>query len=225
MNGGVMKVCRIYQRVSSEGQDLSRQQKLVEDAKAAGFYVAGIYSEKISGTTDSRPELNRLIADLQPGDVVISESLDRISRLPVAEGEALIARITEKGAKIAVPGVIDLSEVINNATDPLVRIVLEANQKMMLKIALHMARSDYEQRAAKQASGIAVKKAQDKLLPLEQRTYRGRKPDLVTNAKIVELRKVAGFTIAKIASTLNVSESQVKLVLKAANKQTVAHLI
>lgn len=220
-----MKVCRIYQRVSSEGQDLSRQQKLVEDAKAAGFYVAGIYSEKISGTTDSRPELNRLIADLQPGDVVISESLDRISRLPVAEGEALIARITEKGAKIAVPGVIDLSEVINNATDPLVRIVLEANQKMMLKIALHMARSDYEQRAAKQASGIAVKKAQDKLLPLEQRTYRGRKPDLVTNAKIVELRKVAGFTIAKIASTLNVSESQVKLVLKAANKQTVAHLI
>jgi hypothetical protein len=41
----------------------------------------------------------------------------------------------------------------------LVQIVLEANQKMMLKIALHIARKDYEQRASKQASGIAVAKA------------------------------------------------------------------
>lgn len=201
------KVCRIYQRVSTLGQDLSRQQQLVTDAVAAGFYVAGVYSEKISGTVESRPELNRLIADLQHGDVVIAESLDRISRLPVAEGEALISRITERGAKIAVPDLIDLSEIIANSTDPLVQIVLEANQKMMLKIALHMARKDYEQRAIKQASGIAIAKAKG--------LYKGRKPDTVANTKIVELRAL-GYTIAKVASTLNVSESQVKLILKKA---------
>jgi DNA invertase Pin-like site-specific DNA recombinase len=213
-----MKTCRIYQRVSTSGQDLTRQQKLIADAEAAGFYVAGVYSEKISGTIASRPELNRLIADLKKGDVVIAESLDRISRLPVAEGEALIARITEKGAKIAVPDLIDLSEVIDNSTDPLVQIVLEANQKMMLKIALHMARKDYEQRATKQASGIAETKATDKLKPLAERKYKGRKPDTVANAKIVELRKL-DYTIAKIATTLNVSESQVKLILKKAKAE------
>lgn len=201
------KACRIYQRVSTSGQDLTRQQQLVADAEAAGFYVAGVYSEKISGTVASRPELNRLITDLQKGDVVIAESLDRISRLPVAEGEALIARITEKGAKIAVPDLIDLSDIIANSTDPLVQIVLEANQKMMLKIALHMARKDYEQRATKQASGIEVAKAKG--------AYKGRKPDTVANAKIVELRGL-GYTIAKVASTLNVSESQVKVILKKA---------
>lgn len=199
------KICRIYQRVSTSGQDLTRQQKLVSDAGAAGFYVAGVYSEKISGTVASRPELNRLITDLQAGDVVIAESLDRISRLPVAEGEALIARITERGAKISVPDLIDLSDIIASSTDPLVQIVLEANQKMMLKIALHMARKDYEQRAAKQASGIVEAKAKG--------VYKGRKPDIVANARIVELRG-QGYTIAKVAKTLNVSESQVKLILK-----------
>ena len=201
------KICRIYQRVSTSGQDLTRQQKLVSDAVAAGFYVAGVYSEKISGTVASRPELNRLIADLQAGDVVIAESLDRISRLPVAEGEALIARITERGAKISVPDLIDLSDIIASSTDALVQIVLEANQKMMLKIALHMARKDYEQRAIKQASGITEAKAKG--------VYKGRKPDTVANAKIVELRGL-GYTIAKVAATLSVSESQVKLILKKA---------
>ena len=201
------KICRIYQRVSTSGQDLTRQQKLVSDAVAAGFYVAGVYSEKISGTVANRPELNRLIADLQAGDVVIAESLDRISRLPVAEGEALIARITERGAKISVPDLIDLSDIIASSTDALVQIVLEANQKMMLKIALHMARKDYEQRATKQASGILEAKAKG--------VYTGRKPDTVVNAKIVELRGL-GYTIAKVAATLSVSESQVKLILKKA---------
>lgn len=201
------KACRIYQRVSTSGQDLSRQQQLVMDAEAAGFYVAAVYSEKVSGTVASRPELNRLISDLKKGDVVIAESLDRISRLPVAEGEALIARITEKGAKIAVPDLIDLTDIIASATDPLVQIVLEANQKMMLKIALHMARKDYEQRASKQASGIEVAKAKG--------VYKGRKPDTVANGKIIELRAL-GYTIAKVATTLNVSESQVKLVMKKA---------
>lgn len=199
------KACRIYQRVSTSGQDLSRQQQLVVDAEAAGFYVAAVYSEKVSGTVASRPELNRLIADLKKGDVVIAESLDRISRLPVAEGEALIARITEKGAKIAVPDLIDLTDIIASTTDPLVQIVLEANQKMMLKIALHMARKDYEQRASKQASGIEVAKAKG--------VYKGRKPDTVANRKIIELRAL-GYTIARVASTLNVSQSQVKLILK-----------
>lgn len=72
---------------------------------------------------------------MEKGDVSIAESLDCISPLPLAEGEALIARITEKGAKIAVPDLIDLTDIIADATDPLVQIVLDANQKMMLKIA------------------------------------------------------------------------------------------
>lgn len=98
----------------------------------------------------------------------------------MAEGEVLIARITEKGAKIAVLDLIDLSDIIASATDPLVQIVLEANQKMMLKIAVHMAPQGLRAAREQTASGIEVAKAKG--------VYKGRKPDTVANATIVELR-------------------------------------
>ena len=40
-----------------------------------------IYREKASGARPDRPELLRMIADLQPGEVVVAEKIDRISRL------------------------------------------------------------------------------------------------------------------------------------------------
>ncbi|WP_425336088.1 recombinase family protein [Sinorhizobium numidicum] len=40
------------------------------------------YREKASGARADRPKLLRLIADLQPGEVVIGAKIDRISRLP-----------------------------------------------------------------------------------------------------------------------------------------------
>jgi len=64
-----MKVARIYLRVSTEEQDLTRQAAIVESTKAAGFYVAGIYREKASGARADRAELLRMIADLQPSVV------------------------------------------------------------------------------------------------------------------------------------------------------------
>jgi DNA invertase Pin-like site-specific DNA recombinase len=64
-----MKVARIYLRVSTEEQDLSRQVAIVDNARAAGCYVAGIYREKASGAGADRPELLRMIADLQPGEI------------------------------------------------------------------------------------------------------------------------------------------------------------
>jgi len=99
-----MKICRIYQRVSTEEQDLSRQQVLEEQARAAGYYIAGIYREKASGATAERPELQRMIADLQANEVVIAEKIDRLTRLPLVDAEGLIASIQAKGANWRFPG-------------------------------------------------------------------------------------------------------------------------
>ncbi len=68
-----MKIARIYERVSTSEQDLKRQADIEKTAIASGFYIAGIYREKASGARADRPELLRMIADLQPGDVVIAE--------------------------------------------------------------------------------------------------------------------------------------------------------
>jgi DNA invertase Pin-like site-specific DNA recombinase len=104
-----MKIARIYLRVSTEEQDLTRQTEIVLSTRAEGYYIAGIYREKASGARADRPELLRMIADLQPGEVVVAEKIDRISRLPLAEAEKLVGSIRAKGAKLAVPGLVGVN--------------------------------------------------------------------------------------------------------------------
>lgn len=197
-------IARIYQRVSTDGQHLTRQQSLRADAEAKGYMVVATYSEKASGTSETRPELQRMLDDLNDGDTIIAEHLDRITRLPLDRAEALMAVIKAKGAVVSVPGLIELPKV----EDGIARIVMDGTQDMLLKIALYQCRADYETRRERQRQGIAVAKAKGDV-------YKGRKADTVANAKIVELRGL-GYTIAKVASTLNVSESQVKLIMKKA---------
>jgi hypothetical protein len=138
-----MRVARVYLRVSTQGQDLDRQESIIAEAREAGYYIAGVYREKASGARADRPELLRLIAGLQPGEVVVAEKIDRISRLPLPEAEKLIETIRNKGARLAVPGVVDLSDIAAS-TDGVAKIVLESIQQMLLKLALQMARDDFE---------------------------------------------------------------------------------
>ena len=200
-----MKVARIYERVSTDEQDLSRQSSIEADARAAGYYIAGVYREKASGARPDRPELQRLIADLQPGDVVIAERMDRISRLPLEEAEQLVTSIRAKGAKLSVPGVVDLSELAA-ASAGTAKIVLEAVQEMLLKLALQMARDDYELRRERQAQGIERAKGEGK--------YRGRRPRPDVHRRVIELR-TSGMSIAKTAAIAGCSVSHVKRVWAA----------
>ena len=137
-----MKVARIYLRVSTDEQDLTRQAQIEHGTRAAGYYVAGIYREKASGARADRPELLRMIADLQRGEVVIAEKMDRLTRLPLAEAERLVGSIRAKGARLAIPGLVDLSEFSAEA-EGVTKIVLESVQELLLKLALQMARDDY----------------------------------------------------------------------------------
>lgn len=150
-----MKVARIYLRVSTDEQDLSRQAEIEHATRAADYYIAGVYREKASGARADRPELLRMIADLRPGEVVVAEKIDRISRLPLAEAEQLVASIRAQGARLAVPGLVDLSDLAAGA-DGVAKIVLESVQDLLLKLALQMARDDYETRRERQRQGVQV---------------------------------------------------------------------
>ena len=76
----------IYARISTSnhGQDVSMQtRELRQFAEARGWQIAGEYvDEGISGTKDSRPELNRLMADASKRrfDVVAVWKFDRFAR-------------------------------------------------------------------------------------------------------------------------------------------------
>ncbi|NPT59717.1 recombinase family protein [Paraburkholderia elongata] len=195
-----LRIARVYLRVSTEEQDIERQEAIVDNAKAAGYYVAGIYREKASGARVDRPELLRMIADLQPGEVVIAEKIDRISRLPLAEAERLVASIREKGARLAVPGVVDLSELAADAKG-VAKVVLESVQEMLLKLALQIARDDYEDRRERQRQGVELARVAGK--------YVGRKADQATHERIIALRQ-SGRSISETARLARCSESQVK---------------
>lgn len=200
-----MRVARVYLRVSTAEQDLRRQEQIVKDAKAAGYYVAGVYREVASGARPDRPELLRMVADLQPGEVIIAEKIDRISRLRLEEAERLVAAIREKGARLVVPGVVDLSEIVAESKG-VSRVVLEAVQEMMLRVALQIARDDYEDRRERQRQGIALAKEAGK--------YKGRRASAGSHARIIALRK-GGSSIAETAKLVPCSQAQVKRVWRA----------
>ena len=195
-----MKVARIYIRVSTNQQDLTRQEKLIDDAKEKGFYIAGVYSEKASGTTTDRPELTRLLKDIQPDDVIIAERIDRLTRLPLAQADQLMAAIHKKGAKICVPDVLDLSEIIQCTENQTARIVLEAMQTMLLRVALQAAREEYEIRRKRQKEGIAVAKSMGRRF--------GKRPDEKLHQRIIALRQ-EGYSKNKTAELLETSPATV----------------
>jgi DNA invertase Pin-like site-specific DNA recombinase len=145
------------------------------------------------------------VADLQPEEVVVAEKIDRISRLPLPEAERLIETIRNKGARLAVPGVVDLSDIAASA-DGVAKIVLESIQEMLLKLALQMARDRERQR-----QGIELAKAGGK--------YAGRQADLVTHERIIVFRS-GGNSISRTAKLTGYSEAQVKRVWARHQKQS-----
>ena len=64
---------RYYIRVSTEAQRIDRQIVAYDNADC-------IYIDKMSGDSKDRPELQRLLTDLQTGDTVVVKSIDRLSR-------------------------------------------------------------------------------------------------------------------------------------------------
>ena len=67
-----------YARVSTEAQDLASQ---LERLKAAG--CEKIFHEKQSGKNADRPQLQRMLKALVPGDMVLATVTDRIARDPL----------------------------------------------------------------------------------------------------------------------------------------------
>ena len=200
-----MKVARIYMRVSTKEQDIRRQEAITESARQAGYYIAGVYRDTESGVRYDRPELLRMIEDLQPGDVVIAEQMDRLSRGPLAEAEQLVATIRNKGARLAVPSVVDLSD-LSDSTTGVAKVILEQMQELLLKVTLQLARDDWENRRERQRQGIRLAQQEGK--------YKGRRANKALHGRIVALRK-AGKTIAETARLAGCSDAQVKRVWAA----------
>lgn len=85
-----------YIRVSSREQNYDRQYLALIDY---GVLPENIYQEKKSGKDRERPELNRLLSELEAGQTVIVKELSRISR-STKDMLQLVEEITSRGSFI-----------------------------------------------------------------------------------------------------------------------------
>lgn len=85
-----------YARVSTEGQNLKRQ---IDQLTTYGVDKRNIYQEKMTGTKSDRPELLRMIDELQRGDTVVITDLTRVSR-STKDLLSIVDKIKAKGAYI-----------------------------------------------------------------------------------------------------------------------------
>jgi DNA invertase Pin-like site-specific DNA recombinase len=174
---------RAYLRASTSEQDASRARDALEHfAGDHGQRIANEYLENESGAKADRPELLRLLKDARQGDVLLVESIDRLSRLPADDWAKLKRAIDSKGLRIVA---LDLPTshqgIADTKGDEFTNRMLAAINGMLVDMMAAIARKDYEQRRERQAQGIEKAKAEGR--------YKGRPVDADLHKRVRELLK------------------------------------
>ncbi|KAB1086521.1 resolvase [Neorhizobium galegae] len=184
---------RAYLRASTKEQDASRAKKdLQRFADERGLKIAATYTENESGASLKRPELFRLLADCQPGDVLLCEQVDRLSRLNAHDWESLKAQIAAKRVRVVALDLPTSHELAQQGGDEFSARMLDAINGMMLDMLAAIARKDYVDRQRRQSQGIENAKAKGK--------FKGRPEDEKRNAALLKML-TAGMSYQTIIET------------------------
>jgi DNA invertase Pin-like site-specific DNA recombinase len=176
-----------YARVSTQDQDLSGQ---VDTLQKAG--AVKIYREKVSGVRADRPQLAKLMASLQAGDVVAVTKLDRLGR-STRELLDLIDRIGKAGASFR-----SLGDPLWDTGSPQGRLLS----------TLLAAIAEFERELIRERTGEGRKRA------MANGVKFGRKPKLSSYQRAEAIkRRAAGETLASIAKSYAVHVSMISRLL------------
>lgn len=146
----------LYLRASTERQDASRAQAILERfCWDKDLDVADVYIENFSGMKLERPQLMRLLDVAQQGDVVLVESVDRLSRLSQEDWTKLKRMIEDKGLRLVVVDLPTSHEVIG---DGIAGSILRVINSMLIDLMATMARLDQEKRVERIQQGLEQKR-------------------------------------------------------------------
>ena len=194
---------RIYVRASTKEQDAERAlDSLRAFAVGLGHSVTE-YIENHTGTKLERPQLNKLLDESKDGDILLVESVDRLSRLTQDDFSTLKQRIKDKGLRLIVQD-LPTTHALINATDDITNAVLTVVNNMLIDLLATMARLDNEKRKERIKQG------------LERSGYKpsGKKADTAKHKRILELAASGTMTKEEIAKALDVGVATVYRVLR-----------
>ena len=132
-----------YARVSSKEQNLDRQLEALQD-------VSKVFSDKASGQSTERPQLQAMLTYLREGDIIVVTELDRLGRNN-KELTELMNQIQLKGATLEV---LNLPSMTGIEDDNLRRLI----NNLMIELYKYQAESERKRIRERQAQGIAIAK-------------------------------------------------------------------
>lgn len=194
---------RIYVRASTKEQDAERAlNDLRAFANNLGHNTTE-YIENHTGTKLERPQLNKLLGESEHGDILLVESVDRLSRLTQDDFSTLKQRIKDKGLRLIVQD-LPTTHALINVTDDITGAVLNVVNNMLIDLLATMARLDNEKRKERIKQG------------LERSGYipTGKKADTAKHKRILELAALGSMTKDEIAKAVDVGIATVYRVLK-----------
>ncbi|WP_425915064.1 recombinase family protein [Acinetobacter sp. TSRC1-2] len=194
---------RIYVRASTKDQDAERAlDDLKLFSKNYNDHEHVEYIENESGTKLNRPILNKLLEESDHGDILLVESVDRLSRLSQNDFEILKNRIKEKGLRLVVAD-LPTTHMKFDEDQSITSSILNLINNMLIDLLATMARLDNEKRRERIKQG------------LERSGYipTGKKADLTKHQRIKELN-IKGLTKEEIAKAVGCGIATVYRVLK-----------
>lgn len=148
----------LYLRASTKDQDANRAKAALElFAVEKGLNVVGVYAENISGTKLNRPELLSLLDTAESGDVLLVESVDRLSRLSQADWDTLKATIKTKGIRLVVADLPTSHMLVESKG--ITGQIMDVINNMLIDLMATMARLDQEKRVERIKQGLDNKRA------------------------------------------------------------------
>lgn len=206
-----------YARVSTKSQRLDRQINNI--TKYAGDKkIEKIYKEKYTGTKLDRPEFNRMLKVVKPGDTIIFDSVSRMSRT-ADEGYQLYMQLLNDGIELIFinePHIstayykkmqaqkIKIANSGKESVDKLINTVLEAitefqndETREKIRVAFEQAQKEVDDLHTRISDGIKATQTNNTSLPASERKQIGRiagqkvetKKSKETKAKIIKMSK------------------------------------
>ena len=191
---------RIYVRASTKDQDAERAlADLLQFSQNYGNQY-NTYIENYSGTKLERPELSRLLNEANKDDILLVESVDRLSRLSQDDFDVLKQQIKAKGLRLVVADLPTTHSTNGGMTGEILNVI----NAMLIDLLATMAKLDNDKRKERIKQGLA----RSGYVPT------GKKANTAKHERIKQLLSKGDMTKDEIAKAVGVGIATIYRVIK-----------